>query len=177
MLVLLPFSMGAQEVDQSVEKRIDSLATEVTTLDKVVQKLSKFKVSAYIQGQYQYGQEDATLKVGDKNENLDKGFNRIGIRRGRMKFEYNDGIGTGAVQIEVNDKGVSFRDLYIGIKDPWTKRSQLMAGVFNRPFGYESVIPRVLSNLRRERLLSSISSRMSVTWERCLPYVPRLPAH
>lgn len=43
-------------------------------LDKVVQKLSKFKVSAYIQGQYQYGQEDATLKVGDKNENLDKGF-------------------------------------------------------------------------------------------------------
>ena len=27
MLVLLPFSMGAQEVDQSVEKRIDSLAT------------------------------------------------------------------------------------------------------------------------------------------------------
>ena len=123
MLVLLPFSMGAQEVDQSVEKRIDSLATEVTTLDKVVQKLSKFNVSAYIQGQYQYGQEDATLKVGDKNENLDKGFNRIGIRRGRMKFEYNDGIGTGAVQIEVNDKGVSFRDLYIGIKDPWTKRS------------------------------------------------------
>ena len=172
MLVQLPFSMGAQEVDQSVEKRIDSLATEVTTLDKVVQKLSKFNVSAYIQGQYQYGQEDATLKVGDKNENLDKGFNRIGIRRGRMKFEYNDGIGTGAVQIEVNDKGVSFRDLYIGIKDPWTKRSQLMAGVFNRP-----VIPRVLSNLRRERLLSSISSRMSVTLERCLPYVPRLPAH
>ena len=55
MLVLLPFSMGAQEVDQSVEKRIDSLATEVTTLDKVVQKLSNFKVSAYIQGQYQYG--------------------------------------------------------------------------------------------------------------------------
>ncbi len=48
MLVLLPFSMGAQEVDQSVEKRIDSLATEVTTLDKVVQKLSKFNVSAYI---------------------------------------------------------------------------------------------------------------------------------
>ena len=53
MLVLLPFSMGAQEVDQSVEKRIDSLATEVTTLDKVVQKLSKFKDSSYIQGQYQ----------------------------------------------------------------------------------------------------------------------------
>ena len=39
--------------------------------------------------------------------------------------------------LEVNDKGVSFRDLYIGIKDPWLKRNQLMAGIFNRPFGYE----------------------------------------
>ena len=48
MLVLLPFSMGAQEVDQSVEKRIDSLATEVTTLYNVVQNLSKFKGYEYI---------------------------------------------------------------------------------------------------------------------------------
>ncbi|MCD8270769.1 MAG: hypothetical protein LUD46_21640 [Parabacteroides sp.] len=136
LFVLLPFFAGAQDTEQ-LESRIDSLTEEIATLDKIVQKLSKFKVSAYIQAQYQYGQENATLKVGDKNENIDKGFNRIGIRRGRVKFEYNDGIGTGAVQIEANDKGISFRDLYIGIKDPWTKRSQLMAGVFNRPFGNE----------------------------------------
>ena len=139
LLALLPIAMKAQEA-QEIEKlnaRIDSLSQETTILDKIVRKLSKFKVSAYIQGQFQYGQEDATLKVGDKNEHEDKGFNRFGIRRGRLKFEYNDGIGTGAVQIEANDKGVSFRDLYIGIKDPWTKRCQLMAGVFNRPFGHE----------------------------------------
>lgn len=136
LLALLPFGMEAQETE-ILNARVDSLAEQTATLDKIVKGLSKFKVSAYIQGQYQYGQEDATLKVGDKNEHDDQGFNRIGIRRGRMKFEYNDGIGTGAVQIEVNDKGVSFRDLYIGVKDPWTKRSQLMAGVFNRPFGHE----------------------------------------
>ena len=66
------------------------------------------------------GKPDGTMKVVDKNENLDKGFNRIGIRRGRMKFEYNDGIGTGAVQIEVNDKGVSFRSFRRSI--PFTKQ-------------------------------------------------------
>ena len=139
LLALFPFAIKAQET-QEIEKlntRVDSLSQETTTLDKIVRKLSKFKVSAYIQGQFQYGQEDATLKVGDKNEHEDKGFNRFGIRRGRLKFEYDDGIGTGAVQFEANDKGVSFRDLYIGIRDPWTKRSQLMAGVFNRPFGHE----------------------------------------
>jgi len=56
---------------------------------------------------------------------------------GRIKFEYNDGWGTGAIQLEVNDKGVSFRDLYLGLNDPWTKRNQFLFGVFNRPFGYE----------------------------------------
>lgn len=127
---------AAQELER-VEERVDSLSNEIETLDRVVKQLSKFHVSGYIQGQYQYGQKDATLKVGDSNEDPEKSFNRIGIRRGRIKFAYNDGIGTGAVQLEVNDKGVSFRDLYIGIKDPWTKRSQLMAGIFNRPFGYE----------------------------------------
>ncbi|WP_348524203.1 hypothetical protein [Parabacteroides sp. PH5-8] len=128
---------AAQQYVDDLTTRMDSLEEQTATLDKIVKGLSKFKVSAYIQGQYQYGQEDATLKVGDTNENPDKGFNRIGIRRGRVKFEYNDGIETGAVQIEANDKGVSFRDIYIGIKDPWTKRSQLTAGIFNRPFGYE----------------------------------------
>lgn len=137
LVMLLPFALQAQETEKQLNTRVDSLAVETATLDKVVRQLSKFKVSAYIQGQYQYGEEDATLKVGDKNEHSDKSFNRIGIRRGRLKFEYNDGIGTAAVQIDANDKGISFRDLYIGIKDPWTRRSQLMAGVFNRPFGHE----------------------------------------
>lgn len=166
LLALLPFFTEAQNTEQ-IDARIDSLAEETATLDKIVQKLSKFKVSAYIQGQFQYGQEDATLKVGDKNEHEDKGFNRIGIRRGRLKFEYNDGIGTGAVQIEANDKGVSFRDLYIGIKDPWTKRSQLMAGVFNRPFGHE--IGYSTSGLESPERATIIqySSRTNVTWVLC----------
>lgn len=134
--MLLSFTTNAQEIER-IDERIDTLSNEVTTVNQIVKQLSKFKVSAYIQGQFQYGQKDASLKVGDSNENPEEGFNRIGIRRGRMKFAYNDGIGTGAIQIDVNDKGVSFRDLYIGIKDPWTKRNQLMTGIFNRPFGYE----------------------------------------
>lgn len=138
LCMAIPAVMQAQEPQKALTNaRVDSLAEEVTTLDKVVKQLSKFKVSAYIQGQFQYGEEDASLKVGDGNEHDDKGFSRFGIRRGRLKFEYNDGIGTAAVQIDANDKGVSFRDLYIGLKDPWIKRNQLMVGVFNRPFGYE----------------------------------------
>ncbi len=141
-VALLPlFAMAQEEAQEkqieNLNARMDSLVKETSVLEKTVEKLNKIKISGYIQGQYQYGQQDASLKVGDKNENMETGFNRIGIRRGRIKFEYNDGIGTGAIQLEANDKGVSFRDLYIGVKDPWTKRSQLLAGYFNRPFGHE----------------------------------------
>lgn len=107
------------------------------SLDKILAGLSKLRISAYIQGQYQYGQKDATLRIGDSNEDPEHGFNRIGIRRGRLRVEYNDGIGTGAIQIDAGENGVGFRDLYMGVKDPWTHRNSLTAGIFNRPFGYE----------------------------------------
>lgn len=97
----------------------------------------KLKISAYIQGDYQYGQQDATLKVGDSNEHDGKGFSRIGIRRGRLKAEYCEGIGTGTIEIDATEEGVGLRDLSIALKDPWTKRNLLKAGIFNRPFGYE----------------------------------------
>ena len=142
-LTFVSFLSFAQEADSTLikleqqAKEIEQLKKRTNTIDKIVKKLDKLKVSAYIQTEFQHGQQDATLKVGDKNENMDKSFNRFGVRRGRLKFEYTDGIGRGAVQIEVNDKGVSFRDLYIGVKDPWIGRNSVMLGVFNRPFGYE----------------------------------------
>lgn len=51
LLALLPFLAEAQNTEQ-LDARIDSLAEETATLDKIVKGLSKFKVSAYIQGQY-----------------------------------------------------------------------------------------------------------------------------
>lgn len=142
---LFPLFASAQtvEIDSTLikleeqAKEIERLQQKTSAIDKIVKKLDKLTISAYIQAQYQYGQKDASLKVGDKNENIENSFNRFGIRRGRLKFEYIDGIGRAAIQIEVNDKGLSFRDLYIGIKDPWIGRNSLMVGVFNRPFGHE----------------------------------------
>ncbi|MFS6556595.1 hypothetical protein VPJ68_14230, partial [Parabacteroides distasonis] len=74
-----------------VEAFSDYLIKVLEELNKVMSALSDEE------------EEDATLKVGDKNENLDKGFNRIGIRRGRMKFEYNDGIWTAPVPPKLKD--------------------------------------------------------------------------
>ena len=46
LLALLPFFAEAQNTEQ-LDARIDSLAEETATLDKIVKGLSKFKVSAY----------------------------------------------------------------------------------------------------------------------------------
>ncbi len=99
--------------------------------------LNKLKISGYMQGQFQYGQKDAALTVGEVNENPDKSFNRIGVRRGRLKFVYEEGIAGGVFQIDLTEKGIGLKDAYFNLKDPWIKTNALRAGIFDRPFGYE----------------------------------------
>jgi hypothetical protein len=97
----------------------------------------RLKVSGYIQTQYQWGEEDASLHIGSVNENTDESFSRIGIRRGRIKFVYEESIASGVFQLDMTEKGVGIKDAYLNIKDPWTKAFALKAGVFDRPFGNE----------------------------------------
>jgi len=132
--LLFSFSTFAQEVELTP---LEELQQETDALQNAVDKLKKFKVSGYIQGQYQWGQEDASLKVGTSNEHPDKSFNRIGIRRGRIKFTYEEGIASGVFQLDITEKGVGFKDAYLNIKDPWFNSIQLRAGIFDRPFGNE----------------------------------------
>lgn len=105
--------------------------------DKKEDRHGSFKVSGYIQAQYQWGQPDATLRVGSGNENPDAPYNRIGIRRGRLKMTYEKGIATGVFQLDITEKGVGVKDAYIKVEDPWMESFELQTGIFNRPFGYE----------------------------------------
>jgi len=127
--LLIALSLSAQSPSE-LEKRIIALENSNAIL-------SKLKVSGYIQGQYQWGQRDASLKVGTNNENPDESFSRIGIRRGRIKFTYEEGIASGVFQLDITEKGVGLKDAYLQIKDPFWGTNSLKAGVFDRPFGYE----------------------------------------
>jgi hypothetical protein len=118
-------------------ERIDRLEQESKIQNEVIKRLQRVKISGYIQGQFQWGQEDASLKVGTANEDPEKSFNRIGIRRGRIKFAYEEGIGSAVFQLDLTEKGVGIKDAYLSIKDPWLKTNSLKAGVFDRPFGNE----------------------------------------
>lgn len=129
------FAQEQSGVDST--ERIEKLEQENKAQDEALKKLQKLKISGYIQGQYQWGQEGASLKVGSANEDLEKSFNRVGIRRGRIKFTYEEGIASGVFQLDITEKGVGIKDASLSIKDPWLKTNSLKAGVFDRPFGNE----------------------------------------
>lgn len=97
----------------------------------------KVVISGYIQTQLQYGQKDASLYVGAKNENSNESFSRIGVRRGRVKLAYQEGLFSGVFQTDITEKGVALKDAYISATAPTLYNSTLRAGVFNRPFGNE----------------------------------------
>jgi phosphate-selective porin len=95
------------------------------------------KVSGYIQTQYQWGEKDAGLKVGLPNENPEKSFGRIGIRRGRVKLTHEEGIAKGVFQVDFTEKGIGIKDAFLNLKAPGFPVLNLRAGIFNRPFGHE----------------------------------------
>jgi phosphate-selective porin len=110
---------------------------KIESLENTVRKLQKFNISGYIQSQYQWGEKDAALTVGASNEDPEKSFNRIGIRRGRIKFVYEEGFASGIFQLDITEKGIGLKDAYMQVKAPWRHTLSLKAGVFNRPFGNE----------------------------------------
>ena len=130
---------------------MEELESRTATLENAVRLLQKFKVSGYIQAQYQYAQTDAdgiNFKLTQRRNAYEtaelKDFGRFGLRRGRIKFTYEDGIASGVIQIDVTEKGISsdrnvvmFKDVYLQIKDPWFGTNLLKAGVFDRTFGHE----------------------------------------
>ena len=124
----------AQEIELTP---VEVLEQRTQTMEESIKALQKFKVSGYIQTQYQWGEKDASLKVGSANGNPDESFSRFGIRRGRIKLAYEDGIALGVFQLEMIEKGVGIKDAYLGIKDPLTGTNVLKAGIFDRPFGNE----------------------------------------
>ena len=162
--LLLPIPIFAQMQEPELTD-VEVLEQKTTALQSALATLQKFKVSGYIQAQYQYGESAAdgnNFKLAKRANAYESnayypgstdykgldGFSRFGLRRGRFKLTYEDGIASGVAQIDITEKGINdaavpgrnvvmFKDLYINIKDPWFGTSALKTGIFDRPFGHE----------------------------------------
>ncbi|MDR0811047.1 MAG: hypothetical protein LBN23_02050 [Paludibacter sp.] len=125
------------QLEETELSPVEKLEQRSDLLESAAKTLQKLKVSGYVQTQFQYGEKDAALKVGSANENAEQAFSRIGIRRGRIKFAYEEGIASGVFQLDLTEKGIGIKDAYLNIKDPVFMTNAIKAGVFDRPFGNE----------------------------------------
>ena len=127
---------------------------EHNTQNKIIKNLN---VSGFVQAQYQWGEEGASLMVGAPNEKPDDSFNRIGIRRGFIKITYEEGIASGVFQFDITEKGFAVKDVYFNIRDPWINTIALRTGLFIRPFGNEvSYSSNMLESPERSTIIRTL---------------------
>lgn len=141
IIFLLSFSLvlfGSFARDIAQTDSLTTTQTDIKPKEQTANTTKTFlKVSGYAQAEYQWGEPEANLIVGTANENIQKPFSRIGLRRGFIKAIYGNNIVSGTFAINVGDRGIIIQEAFFSIKSPWTGASNIKLGIFDRPFGYE----------------------------------------
>jgi hypothetical protein len=108
------------------------------------QKYDKLRISGYMQPEYQVASDNGikSYEGGDFPANVN---NRFTLRRGRIRFDYvhfsEDPTRPSvqfAFQFDGTERGVFIRDFYGRVFDNKWKLLSLAAGMFARPFGFET---------------------------------------
>lgn len=114
----------------------DSIQKSLIDLKKAVDVIKRLKIGGWIQGQLQFADSSGqqSFDGGNFAPNADK---RFMIRRGRVKFTYQNQHSEYVLQVNLTERGINVADIYAKVTDPWTKWVSLQVGLFNRPFGFE----------------------------------------
>jgi hypothetical protein len=124
----LSYNANAQEATvneklSEVNDKVNGLTERLATDEADLSKLTKIKVSGYIQAQYQNFESLAVQPT-----------NYFSLRRVRVKFTYEAADGVKFVLCPDFAPGnLSLKDAYVVLNDRWTKSFSLWAGKFNRP--------------------------------------------
>ncbi len=138
MLQLVSSNVSAINFGNSDTSNADSLRQA-----KALEKLSRIKISGYIQAQFQFADSagQQSFNGGNFPAGVDKRFT---VRRGRLKVQYDGkpiskgwSITQYVLQIDATEKGLALKDAYVKLTDPWVGWLSLTTGMQNRPFGYE----------------------------------------
>lgn len=142
----LNFPSIAQEADTttaSLQERFDDLKGKVDGIEEsflisqtTLNALAKIKVSGYVQSQFQSAESDGAANVAGGNFPAGS-KSRFMIRRGRIKFNYDNDLTQYVMQFDVTQGGFGIKDMYLSVKEPWMKTFTLTSGIFDRPFGFE----------------------------------------
>jgi phosphate-selective porin len=114
-----------QERLTSIDGKLNALDERVAANESDLGKLTKIKISGYIQAQFEHYDDDL-LKPNDPN-------NTFYVRRARVKFTYEPADGVKFVlQPDFSTGNLSLKDAYAVASLPKVKSLSLWAGQFNR---------------------------------------------
>jgi hypothetical protein len=138
--IILVIMAGFLPVSAQVnsEQKADTLTPAVEQVKSDMTILKRLKITGYIQAQWQKAEQAGIPSFAGGNFPADVD-NRFSVRRGRVKFTYDNDWSQYVLQFDVTERGVAIKDAYASFTDPWTKYFTWTGGVFNRPFGYEIV--------------------------------------
>lgn len=114
----------------------DSLNKSINAIKKDLDLLKNLKITGWVQAQFQYA-DTMGAKNYDGGDFMPASDNRFMIRRGRVKFTYNQKNSQYVFQINATERGVNLVEIFGKYSDPWSHAFSLTAGVMNRPFGFE----------------------------------------
>ncbi len=149
-------SLATKDDISEVKGELEGLSETVTDIKNFVDIVRKIKWSGYIQTQYQYTDEAgiSSFAGGSFPANVNSRFQ---VRRGRIKFVYDQELTQYVLQIDITQNGVGIKDAYAMIRDPWIRTFSLTGGVFDRPFGYEISHPSGMRETpERSRLFQTL---------------------
>jgi len=107
----------------SLRDKISGIEERVATAEGDLAKLTKIKLSGYVQAQYMH--YEASNAYPD---------NVFMLRRVRIKFQYEPINGVVFVlQPDFTPGNITLKDAYVQLNDRWLKTFSLSAGKFNRP--------------------------------------------
>jgi len=130
------FAVSALGTAFAQETTENTLYQDVEQLqsDNILAK--KLKITGYVQTQFQVADTAGieSFAGGNFSSGID---NRMTVRRGRVKFAYDNENAKAVMQFDITEKGLGIKDAYLSITEPWLNAISLTGGVFDRPFGYE----------------------------------------
>ncbi len=144
-----PISIDSlQQSINAHQLKFDALNEQLSPLQEQVDKMSKLRMSGYMQVQYDmYNYQNVPasggpfqLKPGTSETNVPLTTNTVDvsnsfvIRRARVKFTYQpmEGV-TFVLQPNFTFSAVTLKDAYVQLNDTWINTFQLWVGQFNRP--------------------------------------------
>ena len=148
--------LNEQNVNTIETIKLDEINNSIEQLESDNKLMKKLKLSGVVQAQYQkIDSAGAASFAGGNFASMQD--HRLFIRRGRLKAAYEGTLSQAVIQLDATEKGITLKDAYLKLTDPWSTWTSLTAGVFNRPFGYEIEYSSSLrESPERSRIIQSL---------------------